>query len=106
MARLLAAGAAFTAVFAATDEVAFGAISTLRRHGRQTPDDVSVVGFNDVGMAAHIEPPLTTVHVSAKALGLAAWRLLALDRRHAAGVSGESVPGRAGGARLSGAATQ
>jgi DNA-binding LacI/PurR family transcriptional regulator len=76
VARLVAAGTPFTAIFAATDEVAFGAVSALREHGRRIPFDVSVVGFNDVVMSAHTDPPLTTIRVPARALGLAAWRLL------------------------------
>ncbi|MGZ4198951.1 MAG: LacI family DNA-binding transcriptional regulator, partial [Thermoleophilia bacterium] len=68
--RLVAAGTPFTAVFAATDEVAFGVISALREHGRRIPRDVSVVGFDDVVMSSHSDPPLTTIHVPARALGL------------------------------------
>jgi DNA-binding LacI/PurR family transcriptional regulator len=76
VARLIAAEAPFTAIFAATDEVAFGAISALRERGCRIPLDVSVVGFDDVVMAAHCDPPLTTIHVPARALGLAAWHLI------------------------------
>jgi DNA-binding LacI/PurR family transcriptional regulator len=82
--RLVALGASFTAVFAATDEVAFGAISALREHGRRIPFDVSVVGFDDVVMSAHCDPPLTTIHVPARALGLSAWHLLKRDQSGAA----------------------
>jgi len=74
--RLEAVGTPFSALFAATDEVAFGAISALRRHGRQIPLDVSVVGVDDVVMSAHADPPLTTIRVPARAMGLEAWRLL------------------------------
>jgi len=79
IARLVAEEAPFTAVFAATDEVAFGAMSALREHGLAIPRDVSVVGFDDVVMSAHSHPPLTTIHVPARELGLAAWRLLKAD---------------------------
>ena len=78
-ASLLSSATGFTAVFAATDDVAFGAMATLREHGRHTPDDVSVVGFNDVAMSAHSDPPLTTIHVPVRELGLAAWHLLTKD---------------------------
>jgi DNA-binding LacI/PurR family transcriptional regulator len=74
--RLAEAGAQFTAVFAATDEVAFGVVSSLRTHGLLVPSDVSVVGLNDVPMAAHVDPPLTTIHVPVYELGSSAWRLL------------------------------
>jgi LacI family transcriptional regulator len=74
--RLAAVKAVYTAVFAATDDVAFGVISSLHSHGIRVPADVSVVGFNDVPMAAHVDPPLTTIHVPVYELGGAAWRLL------------------------------
>ena len=74
--RLGAGGTPFTAIFAATDEVAFGVISALREAGLRIPHDVSVVGFDDVVMSAHSDPPLTTIHVPARELGLSAWHLL------------------------------
>lgn len=49
------------AIFAASDLMAFGAIATLRRSGRRVPQDVSVVGFDDIFLAAAVDPPLTTV---------------------------------------------
>ena len=56
-------GAASRPSFAATDEVAFGVISGLRGRGLRVPEDVSVVGMDDVPMASHADPPLTTIHV-------------------------------------------
>jgi LacI family repressor for deo operon, udp, cdd, tsx, nupC, and nupG len=90
--RLVAAGAPFTAVFCATDEVAFGAMPALRELGLRVPTDVSVAGFNDVVMSAHSDPPLTTIHVPARDLGLAAWHLLVSDRPRAARGIGEYLP--------------
>jgi DNA-binding LacI/PurR family transcriptional regulator len=49
------------AVFVASDLMAHGALSTLREAGRRVPDDVAVVGFDDIEMAQYTEPPLTTV---------------------------------------------
>ena len=51
-----------TAVFAANDQMAQGAMHALRNRGLTVPLDVSVVGFDDVPDAAHTYPPLTTVH--------------------------------------------
>lgn len=58
---LLDAGAGFDAVFAASDRIAFGIIGALRDRGRSVPQDVAVVGFDDIAAAAHFNPPLTTV---------------------------------------------
>jgi DNA-binding LacI/PurR family transcriptional regulator len=50
-----------TAILAANDLVAIGAIATLKKHGYRVPKDVSVVGIDDIQMAALLDPPLTTV---------------------------------------------
>ena len=78
--QLVACGAGFTAAFTATDEVAFGVVSGLRACGLRVPQDVSIVGMDDVPMASHADPPLTTIHVPARELGRAAWRLLSAIR--------------------------
>ena len=49
------------AVFAASDRMAAGAIATLRRHGKEVPADVAVIGFDDSGLAERMDPPLTTM---------------------------------------------
>lgn len=61
MNRLLAAGERPDAVFAASDLMAAGAVTALRRAGLRVPDDVAVAGFDDSGLAATHEPPLTTM---------------------------------------------
>lgn len=58
---LLAAGERFDAVFAVTDVIAIGAIRALLNAGIRVPEDVSVVGFDDMPLAAHVTPALTTV---------------------------------------------
>jgi LacI family transcriptional regulator len=59
----------FTAVFAANDQAAHGAILALHRRGLRVPQDVSVVGFDDLPASAFMIPPLTTVHRSIDEIG-------------------------------------
>ncbi|MEU4159947.1 LacI family DNA-binding transcriptional regulator [Actinoplanes sp. NPDC026670] len=59
--RELARDPDVTAIFAANDDMAIGAIHALHEAGRQVPGDVSVAGFDDIPLAAHVTPPLTTV---------------------------------------------
>jgi len=59
--RELARDSGLTAVFAAGDEMAIGLIRALLEAGRRVPEDVSVVGFDDMPVAAYMTPPLTTV---------------------------------------------
>ncbi|GLY08510.1 LacI family DNA-binding transcriptional regulator [Actinoplanes sp. NBRC 101535] len=82
--RLLAEGAEFTAVLAATDVVAAGVLQALREAGKRVPDDVAVAGYDDIPLAADLYPALTTVHVPQEELGRAAVRL-ALSREENAG---------------------
>ena len=67
---VLDAGA--TALFAANDQMALGALRALADAGRRVPEDVAVVGFDDVEDAAEYRPPLTTVRQDFDALGAAA----------------------------------
>ncbi len=70
MRELLAAGLGrTTAVFAHNDDMATGAVRALRDAGRCCPGDVSVVGYNDVAMAACLDPPLTTIRLDGQELG-------------------------------------
>ncbi|WP_406444742.1 LacI family DNA-binding transcriptional regulator [Streptomyces sp. NBC_00631] len=59
--RTLAADDRVTAVFSANDDMAIGLIRALAEAGRRVPEDVSVVGFDDIPVAAYVTPPLTTV---------------------------------------------
>jgi DNA-binding LacI/PurR family transcriptional regulator len=66
---LLDSGAGFDAVFAASDRIAIGIIGALRERGRAVPQDVAVVGFDDIAAAAHFNPPLTTVQQDTQRAG-------------------------------------
>lgn len=61
MTRLLERAPDIDAVFAASDVMAVGAIAALRKAGRRVPEDVAVAGFDDSGLAATTDPPLTTM---------------------------------------------
>jgi DNA-binding LacI/PurR family transcriptional regulator len=64
------------AVFAASDNMAAGALRVLAGAGRSVPAEVAVVGFDDLGIAERTEPPLTTVHQSIQDLGKEMTRML------------------------------
>jgi LacI family transcriptional regulator len=74
--QLLAADVAFDAVFAQNDLSAAGAIQALRDAGRRVPQDAAVIGFDDIPLAMHTTPPLTTVHQPLRRMGETAARLL------------------------------
>ena len=79
-----------TAIFAANDMMALGAIACVRERGLRVPEDVSVTGFDDIPTARYITPPLTTVRVDVEALGALATTML-VER-----MSGESASAVAG----------
>jgi DNA-binding LacI/PurR family transcriptional regulator len=70
--KLLAAGTPFTALFAFNDISAIGAIHALRETGHRVPEDVSVVGFDDIQSAAFQNPALTTVRQPLREMGVIA----------------------------------
>ncbi len=76
MVELLATWPDLDAVFVASDQMAIGALRVLREAGKSVPDDVAVVGFNDISGARHTVPPLTTVHQPIQALGREMARML------------------------------
>jgi DNA-binding LacI/PurR family transcriptional regulator len=65
-----------SAVFAASDMLAIGALVAAREKGLQVPRDISVAGFDDIDFAAYCNPPLTTVRVPAKEIGETAVQVL------------------------------
>jgi len=73
---LLDAHPKLTAIVAANDLLALGCYDELARRGLACPRDVSVVGFNDMPFADRFSPPLTTVHIPHRLIGVEAARLL------------------------------
>jgi DNA-binding LacI/PurR family transcriptional regulator len=69
MRALLSAAPDIDGVFVTSDLMALAAIDELRAHGRSVPDDVAVVGYDDVALAAHSDPPLTTISQSIPVAG-------------------------------------
>ncbi|MEU5767558.1 LacI family DNA-binding transcriptional regulator [Streptomyces asoensis] len=77
MAALLDRSPGLDAVFVASDLMASGALQTLRERARRVPEDVAVVGFDDLtSIAETTDPPLTTVHQDAEEMGRLMVRLL------------------------------
>jgi len=67
--RLLAADSPPTAIICGNDIIAYGALLECQASGQRVPDDVTVVGFDDLPMSQHMQPGLTTVHVPSGAMG-------------------------------------
>ncbi len=65
-----------SAIFLANDVMAIGAIQAIQQTGRHVPEDVSVVGFDDIPLARYVTPPLTTVRQPAFEKGVLAARML------------------------------
>jgi LacI family repressor for deo operon, udp, cdd, tsx, nupC, and nupG len=65
-----------TAIFCFCDEMAIGVIATARRRGVRVPHDLSVVGFDDIRFARHLDPPLTTIAQPMREIGEGTVRLL------------------------------
>ena len=76
MSRLLSLPVRPTAVLAASDTLALGAMAAARDMGVRIPEDVSVAGFDDIEVASYSNPPLTTVRVPAYDIGKIAFRIL------------------------------
>ena len=89
MKSLLMSGKKFSAVFVASDNVAMGAKSALRDAGLRIPDEISIVGFDDIPWAKYSDPPLTTIRLPAQELASEACLMLLdlmqgskLDQKH------------------------
>lgn len=65
-----------TGLFAVNDKVALAAMNAVQDSGRQVPEDISLIGYDDVDLAGNAKPPLTTMHVDTVAMGRAAVQLI------------------------------
>jgi LacI family transcriptional regulator len=85
MIELILAGVEFDAVFTGNDDAAIGVLAALREMGKRVPEDVSVVGFDDLRSSPYLTPSLTTVRAPTEEVGrVAARQILNLIRgRHA-----------------------
>ena len=77
--RIAARGLDFTAVLAAGDSLAVGAMMGVQKAGYRVPADVSVMGMDDLPQAAFQSPPLTTMHIPMREIGAASLELLLHD---------------------------
>jgi LacI family transcriptional regulator len=95
--RLLAGSAPPTAIFAANDMMAVGAIAALRDHGLRVPADVSVAGFDGIHLGRYLQPPLTTYAQPVAAIARRAVNLLldAVEGAEPTAPRGPCAPGRA-----------
>ena len=74
--HLRAAAPPFSAIVSQNDQMAVGAIRALREAGRRVPDDVSIIGFDDIPLASYFDPPLTTFRQPMQESGRRAVQLL------------------------------
>jgi len=93
--ELLARGVPFTALFVGNDTIAFGALRALREAGRRVPEDVAVVGYDDLPLASFAEPPLTTIRTDPIAHGREAMEMLLALMAGQGGVAAHRVIGAA-----------
>jgi len=76
MSRLLALSQPPTAVFCYNDREALGAMRAVREHRLRVPDDVSIIGFDDLFLSSYTDPPLTTIRQPKHEMGLQATEIL------------------------------
>lgn len=92
MAKILHSGARPTAVMASNDLTAIGAMGAIYEHGLRVPEDISVMGYDDIQLSAYTQPALTTIGLPRDEIARIAFR--ALFRSHAHGRS-KPLPGEA-----------
>ncbi|HZY63069.1 MAG TPA: LacI family DNA-binding transcriptional regulator [Edaphobacter sp.] len=82
MERMLDLSVKPTAVFASNDLTAIGVIRAIHAAGLRVPEDISVVGFDDIELSSFLEPPLTTVRVSRAEIGTRAFTALYTENKN------------------------
>lgn len=92
--RLLGLDPRPTAIFAANDSMAIGALSSLREAGVMVPDEMAVAGFDDIPIARYVSPPLSSVHVPIRGLGVRAVERLLLAMTNGEEKAREVLPTR------------
>ncbi len=90
--ELLRRNVAFSAIFADTDGKAAGVIESLQANGIKVPEDVSVLGFDDLPGADNIRPPLTTIRVPLYEMGVEAVKLLKERIKTKTSIAGKILP--------------
>ena len=83
-----------TAIFAASDAMALGALRAIQHRGRRVPDDIAVVGFDDLPLAANATPPISSVHQPVPDMGAHAVRLVIEQMRGEGPVGSVILPAR------------
>jgi len=73
---ILEADPSVTAIFAQNDYMAFGVVEAVKQMGRRVPEDISVIGFDDIRSSAHSVPPLTTVRQPLRQMGQVAAQMI------------------------------
>lgn len=83
-----------TAIICGNDVLAMGALIEAQAHGIAVPDELSITGFDDLPLAAHLNPPLTTIVVPAEAMGEAAAKALITALEDSAPAQGRQLEAR------------
>jgi LacI family transcriptional regulator len=82
-----------TALFSSNDIIAYGCIKALKESGIRVPEDISIIGFDDLPLSALMDPPLTTMKISKKQIGRMAMKLLLEKIESNSSVSSKTIIG-------------
>jgi DNA-binding LacI/PurR family transcriptional regulator len=93
MDQMLKIGRRPTAVFCVSDEMAIGALDCILDKGFRVPDDISLIGFDDIELGQVVRPRLTTIHQPIKEIGQEAARLIIdiIEKKGKASAGNETV---------------